>query len=182
VLDGRSVDTTMGFTPMEGLVMATRSGSVDPGAILWAQRRGGLTPAQVEQALDRDSGLLGLSGTSGDMREVLEAAGRGAGRSRLALEIYGHRLRALVAAMAAALEGLDALVFTGGIGEHAAPVREAACAGLGFLGVQLDADRNRIITPDGVLSPAGSAVAVLLVAAREDLEMAREVRRVLNPT
>jgi acetate kinase len=180
VRDGASVDTTMGFTPMEGLVMATRSGSVDPGAILWAQRKGGLSVAELEQALDRDSGLLGLSGLSGDMRKVLEAAGGGQPRARLALDVYSHRLRALVGSMAAALNGLDVLVFTGGIGEHAAPVRSAACAGLEFLGVELDEDRNRAAAADSVISAGSSGVAVLVIAAREDLQIAREVRNLLS--
>jgi acetate kinase len=182
VQGGVSVDTTMGFTPMEGLVMATRSGSVDPGAILWAQRKGSLGVEEVERALDRESGLLGVSGVSADMREVLEAAERGQGRARLALDVYSHRLRALVAAMAAALHGLDVLVFTGGIGEHAAPVRSAACAGLEFLGVELDEERNGAARPDSVISNPDSPVAVLLVAAREDLQIAREVRHLLGGT
>jgi acetate kinase len=172
----------MGFTPIEGLVMATRSGSVDPGAILWAQRRGSLGVAEVERALDRESGLLGLSGISADMREVLGAAERGQGRARLALDVYSHRLRALVGAMSAALDGLDVLVFTGGIGEHAAPVRSAACAGLGFLGVGLDEERNQAAVPDSVVSSGDSKVAVLVVAAREDLQIAREVRNILSGT
>jgi acetate kinase len=182
VRGGVSVDTTMGFTPMEGLVMATRSGSVDPGAILWAQRQGALGVAEVERALDRESGLLGLSGVSADMREVLGAAKRGQGRARLALDVYSHRLRALVGAMTAALDGLDVLVFTGGIGEHAAPVRSAACAGLGFLGVALDEERNQAAVPDAVVSSGDSKVAVLVVAAREDLQIAREVRNLLSGT
>lgn len=177
---GRSVDTTMGFTPMDGLVMATRAGSLDPGIVLWAQRHGGLTAAEVEQALDRESGLLGVSGLSGDMREVLAAAGRGHERAQLALDVYVHRLRALIAAMASALEGVDALVFTGGVGERSAPVRAAACAGLSFLGVVLDEARNQAAKPDTVIGAAQAGTAVLVVEAREDLEMASEVRKLLG--
>jgi acetate kinase len=180
VAGGVSVDTTMGFTPMEGLVMATRSGSVDPGAILWAQRRGGLAPADLEQALDRESGLLGVSGVSADLREVLTAAERGEGRSALALEVYLHRLRALIGAMTAALGGLDVLVFTGGVGEHSAPIRSATCSGFAYLGVDLDEDRNRQAAQDAQISSPQSRVAVLVVTAREDLEIAREVRTVLT--
>lgn len=180
VLGGRSVDTTMGFSPMEGLVMATRSGSVDPGALLWAQRRRGLTPAETERALDRESGLLGLSGRSGDMREVLAASDAGDERSALALAVYVHRLRAAVAAMAAAMDGMDALVFTGGVGERSWRVREEACRGLGHLGVRLDEPRNRSAEPDVAVSTDGAPVAVLVVAAREDLQMAREVRRLVG--
>lgn len=179
VAGGVSVDTTMGFTPMEGLVMATRSGSVDPGAILWVQRRGGLAPADVEQALDRESGLLGVSGISADIREVLTAAERGEGRAGLAFEVYIHRLRGLIGAMTAALGGLDVLVFTGGVGEHSAPVRSAACATLAYLGVELDEEHNRRAAPDAQISTTQSRVPVLVVTAREDLEIAREVRTTL---
>jgi acetate kinase len=179
VAGGRSVDTTMGFTPMEGLVMATRSGSVDPGALLWVQRHAGLSAAEVESALDRESGLLGLSGRSADMREVLKGAREGDRRSGLALDVYGHRLRSCIAGMVAALGGLDALVFTGGIGERSAEVRAAACQGLEFLGVQLEEELNRSAVPDARLSDSAAPAAALVVAAREDLEIAREVRRTL---
>jgi acetate kinase len=175
---GVSVDTTMGFTPMEGVVMATRSGSVDPGLVLWLQRHAGLSEAAMSDALDTRSGLLGLAGT-GDMREVLRAAGAGEPDARLALDVYVHRLRAAVAAMAAAMDGLDALVFTGGVGEHAAEVRSAAAAGLGFLGVAVDAERNGAAADDADVSGPGAAVRTLVVRAREDLEIARQVRAVL---
>jgi len=179
VRGGVSVDTTMGFTPMEGLVMATRSGSLDPGALLWVQRRRGLSAADAEQALDRRAGLLGVSGHSADMREVLKAAEDGSARCQLALDVYLHRLRASIAGMTAALGGLDALVFTGGVGEHSSQVRALACAGLEFLGVRLAEELNRSAQADAVLSPPGCEVATLVVAAREDLEIAREVRAVL---
>ena len=176
---GVSVDTTMGFTPMEGLVMATRSGSVDPGLVLWLQTSKGMRAADVERALDRESGLLGLSESSADMRAVVEAAHGGDARAELAIAVYVHRLRAQIAAMVAALGGLDALVFTGGIGENAAAIREATCSSLEFLGIRLDAERNRSLDlRDGHASvaAAGSEVAVLVIRAREDLEIAREVR------
>ena len=180
VAGGRSIDTTMGFTPLEGLVMATRSGSVDPGALLWAQRRVGLSVGNLERALDRESGLLGISGISGDMRAVVEAADGGNRRARLAVVVYLHRLRAGIAAMAASMGGLDALVFTGGVGEGAAPVRGETCEGLAFLGVALDAGRNEAQDrSDRDLSAPGARVRAILVHAREDLEIAREVRRLL---
>jgi acetate kinase len=179
VAGGVSVDTTMGFTPLEGLVMATRSGSLDPGALLLAQRLLGLAPEQAERVLDRESGLLGVSGVSSDMREVLEAADGGHPRARLAVEVYQHRLRAGVAAMAAAMGGLDALVFTAGVGEHQPRIRRAACDGLAFLGVALDPAANLAADADADLSPPGARVRVLLVHAREDLEIARESRRLL---
>lgn len=168
VLDGRSVDTTMGFTPLEGLVMNTRSGSVDPGLVLWLVNEAGLAPAAVADGLERHSGLAGLSGTSGDLREI--------GAGTLAVDVYVHRLRREIAAMAAALGGLDALVFTGGVGEHQPAVREAAAAGLGFLGVAVDPEMNRCVTGDGEIGAAGAAVRTLVVTAREDLEISRQVR------
>jgi len=179
VAGGVSVDTTMGFTPLEGLVMATRSGSVDPGLLLWVLRHEQLTVDELEDALTRRAGLLGLSGVSDDLRRVFEAADNGDDRSRLALGVYVHRLRAAVAAMAAAMDGTDALVFTGGAGEHSARLRRDACAGLGFLGVELDHDRNDRAeggTPDSVVSRDRARTAVVVVHAREDLEIARQVR------
>ena len=182
VLDGRCVDTTMGFTPLEGLVMATRSGNVDPGLIIWLLRHGGLSVAEVSDGLEFSAGLAGLAGLpggSGDMREVRLAAGQGNPGARLALEVHAHRLRAQIAAMAAALGGLDALVFTGGIGEHQAEVRAEAAAGLGFLGVAVDPGRNGTARPDCDISAPGAAVRTLVVAAREDIEIARQTRAAL---
>jgi acetate kinase len=179
VRDGASVDTTMGFTPLEGLCMATRSGSVDPGLVLWLVRRGGLDPAEVEHALEHESGLRGLAG-DGDMRAVLAAAERGDGDARLAEEVYLHRLRGATGAMAAAAGGLDALVFTGGVGERASQIRAAAAAGLGFLGVAVDDARNLAALPDAEISTDGAAVRTLVIGAREDLEIARQVRETLG--
>jgi acetate kinase len=181
VAGGRSVDTTMGFTPLDGLVMATRSGSLDPGLVLWLQHHGGLTAEAIEQAVEHESGLLGVSGCSGDLRLVLAAADDGDERARLAYGIYLHRLRTLIAAMAGAMDGLDGLVFTGGAGEGSARLRRDACAGLGFLGVALDGDGNGDEGPaDRLLSPAGASVAVAVVAAREDIEIARQVHEALG--
>lgn len=177
VLDGRSVDTTMGFTPLEGLVMATRSGSVDPGLVLWLVTEAGLDPAEVTTGLEKRSGLAGLSGTTGDMRAVLGADDEAA---RLAVAVYVHRLRREIAAMAAALGGLDLLVFTGGVGEHAPAIRAAAGEGLGFLGVAVDGARNRSTTADGEITADGAAVRTVVVTAREDLEVARQVRALLG--
>jgi acetate kinase len=179
VQNGRSVETTMGFTPLEGLVMATRSGSVDPGLLLWVQRHGELGAEEMERALDGEAGLLALSGRSGDMREVLTGIDAGDERCRLAFEVYLHRLAAGIAAMAAAMGGLDALVFTGGVGENAPRVREAAAAATAFLGVELDPGGNADPTGDAILSRPGAAVATLRVRAREDIEIARQVRETL---
>jgi acetate kinase len=177
---GVSVDTTMGFTPLDGLVMATRSGSVDPGALLWLQRHANLRLDDLEHSLEHDSGLRGLAGTA-DMRDVLAAADRGEQRAGLALGVYLHRLRAQIAAMAAAMDGLDALVFTGGVGERSARVRAEACRGLLFLGVEIDSDRNEAPElEDGDLTGSGATKRVLAVRSREDLAIAGEVRSVLE--
>jgi acetate kinase len=180
VAHGRSVDTTMGFTPLEGLVMATRSGSVDPGLVLWLQRHGELTAETLEHGLEHDSGLAGLAGGSGDMREVLAGVATGDASARLALDVYLHRLRASIAAMAAAMDGLDALVFTGGIGQASAYVRSRTIEGLGFLGIGIDRRRNDQDNRDRVVSPSGVVPAVAVVEAREDLEIARLVRQLLG--
>ena len=179
VSGGRSVDTTMGFTPLEGLVMATRSGSIDPGLITWLLQQGEIGLDAVSDRLETSSGLAGISGIpSGDMREVLRAADSGDGPARLALDVYLHRLRREIAAMAAAMNGLDVLVFTGGVGEHSPRVRAAAAAGLEFLGVSLDPARNDA-TSDADIGGTGP-VRVLVITAREDVEIARQARAVLT--
>jgi len=175
---GRSVDTTMGFTPLEGVVMATRSGTVDPGMILWLQRHAGIGEPELTEALDRAGGLQALAGTS-DMREVLRRMSGGDERAKLAFDVYVHRLRSSIAAMAAAMNGLDALVFTGGVGENAAPVRATAVAGLGFLGLEIGPALNSSLGPDNDISASGAKVPTLVIKSREDVEVAREVRRVL---
>lgn len=181
ISNGRSLDTTMGFTPLEGLVMATRSGSVDPGVLIQVLRHHGLSVDELERTLDEDSGLLGLSGISGDMREIERAMDSSDPSAALAFEVYLHRLCAGIASMAAALGGIDAVAFTGGVGEGSGRVRRAATERLEFLGLSVDQDRNeRAGLDDAVLSLTGARVAVLLVHAREDLEIAHEVRRVLR--
>jgi acetate kinase len=176
VAGGRSVDTTMGFTPIEGLVMATRSGSVDPGLLLWVQRHGGIEAEEMEQALDRESGLLALSGRSGDMREIVAGIEEGDERCRLAFDTYIHRLAASVAAMATAMGGIDALVFTGGVGENSAQVRAATGRATGFLGIEIDGAANDGDNRDRMISGPRSPVAVLVIGAREDIELASQVR------
>jgi acetate kinase len=178
---GRSVDTTMGFTPLEGLVMATRSGTVDPGMLLWLERHAGLGEAKLTEALDREGGLKALAGTS-DMREILQRIADGDDRAELAFDVYIHRLGALIASMAAAMNGLDVLVFTGGVGENAAPVRSAVVAGLRFLGLEIDPTLNASVGGDNDISEPGVRVRTLVVQSREDVEVAREVRRVLAAT
>jgi acetate kinase len=179
VRSGRSVDTTMGFTPLDGLVMATRSGSVDPGLVLWLLEHERMQPAELADRLEHGSGLAGLAGGTGDMREVLARVAAGDAAAHNALDVYIHRLRAGIASMAAAMDGLDALVFTGGVGEHAAEVRSRAAAGLGFLGVSLDERANSAATSDADIGASGAAVRTLVVSAREDLEIARQMRETL---
>jgi acetate kinase len=170
----------MGFTPLDGLVMATRSGAIDPGLILWVQRRGLLSTEETEHALEREAGLRGLSGGSGDMQEVLAGVDAGDERCRLAVDVYIHRLAASVAAMAASMNGLDALVFTGGVGEHAPQIRARVAASLGFLGVTLDPVANAEIERDGMISTPGDGAATVVVRAREDIEIARQTRAALG--
>jgi acetate kinase len=179
VREGRSVDTTMGFTPLEGLVMATRSGTVDPGLVLWLEEHVGMPPSELASTLEHRSGLLGLTGTA-DMRAVLEAERAGDEDARLAVEVYLHRLRAGVAAMAAAMDGLDLLVFTGGVGEGSPAIRQRAAAGLAFLGVAIDPGANASAEPDAEIGAPGSAVRSYVVRAREDLQIALDVRRTLG--
>jgi len=183
VSNGRSVDTTMGFTPLEGLVMATRAGSVDPGLLVWLLRDARLSVAELGDGLERSSGLAGLAGLpggSGDMRDVQAAADRGDRDARLAIGVYLHRLCREIAAMAAAMNGLDALAFTGGTGEHDPDVRAAVATGLAFLGVAIDEDSNNAAQGDADISASGSAVRTVVITAREDIEIARQARAVLR--
>jgi len=177
VAGGKSVDNSMGFTPLEGLMMGTRSGSIDPGILTHLLRRFGYTADQLDDILNKQSGLLGVSGVSGDMREILEAIQKGNDRARLAYEIYAHRLVRETAAMLGVLGGLDAIVFTGGIGENCAPLRQDVCEHFGFLGLKLDLARNAAPKLDQNIAAADSAVQVLVIRADEDWEIACECNR-----
>jgi acetate kinase len=176
---GVSVDTTMGFTPLAGLVMNTRPGTLDPGLLLWLLEHGHVPEAELGDVLEHHAGLKGLSGTSGDLRDVL--AGRAAGDEacRLAFDVYAHRLVREAAAMTAATAGLDLLVLTGGVGEHSPEVRTALADGLAHLGVAVDGERNAAATTDADISAGGAAVRTVVVTAREDLEIRRQVLDVL---
>ena len=176
---GRSLDTTMGFTPLEGLVMATRPGSVDPGLLLWLLEHARLSEPELAGKLEHESGLLGLAG-SADIREVLADEERGDEAAQLAIATYLHRLRAGIAAMAASLAGLDVLVFTGGVGENAPVIRTRATAGLAFLGIAIDDEADSAAKDDRELSADGSGVRTFVIKAREDLEVARQVRAAIT--
>ncbi len=174
VVDGRSVDTTMGFTPLEGLVMATRSGTVDPGLVLWLAEHEHLAPHEIAETLEKRSGLLALAGTS-DMREITS---RDDDDAHLALDVYIHRLVGAIATMAAAAGGIEALAFTGGVGEHSAPVRAKVAERLTFLGVAVDPAHND--AGEGEITAPDARVRTLVIPAREDLEIARGTRAALR--
>jgi acetate kinase len=178
---GVSIDTTMGFTPLDGLMMGTRSGSVDPGILTYLLRQDGLDAKTMDEMLNAKSGLLGVSGVSSDMREVVAAMKKGNARAKLAFDIFVHRLRSGIGSMIAALDGIDALVFTAGIGENSVEVRAAACANLGFLGLAVDVAKNLSSPMESDISTAGSTVRVLVLAAQEDWAIARECWKLSRP-
>jgi acetate kinase len=179
--NGKSVDTTMGFTPMDGLPMATRSGAVDPGLLLHLLRGGTYTVDSLQHVLNEESGLKGLSGVSGDMRAVLSAADNGDDQAQLAIDVYTHRLRQGIAAMAASMNGIDALVFTAGVGEYASRIRIDVCAGITFLGVTLDDAANRASSSsDRIISAPSSRVAVLVIHAEENWSIAQQALELVN--
>ncbi len=190
IREGRSVDTTMGFTPLDGLMMGTRSGSVDPGILTYLMRQRHFSGEQLDDVLNKKSGLLGVSGISSDMREVLSACKNGAepekmARAKLALDMYVHRLQSGIGAMIAVLGGIDALVFTAGVGENSPEVRAAVCDNFSFLGARLDQtknaqspadknDRNNDKNSDKDISARDARVRVLVIHAQEDWMIARE--------
>jgi acetate kinase len=180
IRDGRSVDTTMGFTPLEGLVMSTRAGNIDPGIVTYLADEQQMPLDELLRGLTQESGLLGLSGVSGDLARVVAACEDGDGAAELAVEVYLHRLVASIAGMASAMGGMDALVFTAGVGENAAWLRSDAGRRLGFLGVAVDEAANATASPDADVTEPGALVHTLVIGAREDLQVAQETRRVLG--
>jgi acetate kinase len=178
IRDGQSIDTTMGFTPLEGLMMGTRAGSVDPGILTYLAAVHGMSGQRMDELLNTESGLLGISGVSADMREIEDAKAKGHARAMLAFEIFVHRVQSGIGAMTAVLGGVDAIVFTAGIGEHSREVRAATCENLGYLGVKLDAAKNDRLAPDADVAASDSAVRVLVVRAQEDWAIARECSRI----
>ncbi len=177
VRDGVAVTNTMGFTPLEGFMMGTRSGTVDPGILIYVMREKGLTVDELDEVLHHKSGLLGISGISSDFRQVETAAREGHPRAQLAVDIYAYRVRTMIGALAVTLGGLDVLVFTGGIGENSCRLRQEVCKGLECLGVHLDERANLSAQPDGDVAAADSPVRILIIHTREDLMIAREARR-----
>jgi acetate kinase len=178
VQNGVSVDTTMGFTPLEGLLMGTRSGDLDPSLILYIMGKEGLSLNEANTLLNKHSGLLGISGESSDMREVLIAANEGHKRSKYAFEIFAYRVKKYLGAYAAAMGGLDAFVFTGGIGENSPEVREEVCKGLEFLGIELDDQKNK--NKEKIISKNSSRVPVLRIPTNEELVIARDTNRIVE--
>jgi acetate kinase len=174
IREGHSIDTTMGFTPLEGLMMGTRSGSIDAGILTYLMREGRLHAREIDDVLNNESGLLGISGISGDMREILASMKQDHSRAKLAFDIYVHRLQAGIGAMVAVLGGVDGLIFTAGVGENSVEVREAACKQLGFLGLKLDEAANAQRSPDRDIATPDSAIRVLIIRAQEDWAIAKE--------
>jgi acetate kinase len=174
ICGGRSVDTTMGFTPLEGLMMGTRAGSVDPGILTYLMRQRQFSSQQLDEVLNQKSGLLGVSGISNDMRQILTASRSGHERAKLALDIYVHRLRSGIGAMIAVLGGVDALVFTAGVGENSPEVRAAVCENFAFLDLRLDQGKNAQSPLDEDISAPDATVRILVIHAQEDWMIARE--------
>jgi acetate kinase len=170
---GLSIDTTMGFTPLEGLMMGTRSGTIDPSILTYLQRIHGYTSDELERILNKESGLKGISGISSDLRQIQQAIDEGNQRAKLALDIFIYRLRFFISAMLPALGGLDVLSFTGGIGENSAYVRAAVCAAFEFLNIKLDAAKNTSSPADQDIATTDSAVRVVIVHTEEDWEIAK---------
>jgi acetate kinase len=180
VRDGRSVDTTMGFSPLEGVPMTTRAGSVDPGALVYVMRERGLDTSQLDHALNFESGLKALAGGTGEMRELEERVRVDDPEADAALDVFVHRVASAIAAMAAGAGGLDTLAFTAGIGEGSALVRARVCERLAFLGVELDESRNADCRPDCDIASQRSEARLLVVHAREEVVAARAARRLLE--
>jgi len=181
IRDGRSVDTTMGFTPLEGVVMGTRSGDVDPALVVYLIKNLGMSPGDVDRMLNKESGLLGLAGIgSGDLRDVVKARDSGDEQAAAAYDVYVYRLVLGIGKMATALGGVDALAFTAGAGEHSPGLRADVCAGVAHLGVDVDPARNDAAEPDCDISATGARVRTFVIATQEDRMIARETVRVMK--
>jgi len=179
VRNGACIDTSMGFTPLEGLMMATRSGTLDPGILIYLLRQKGLNAEEVDNALNHESGLLGVSGISSDLRKILSELPHNPD-ARLAVDVYTHRIVQTIGAMAATLGGIDALVFTAGVGERSAEIRKRVCEKLKYLGLEMDQAANENCQADSDIATPASAVRILVISTREDLTIMRETRRLIG--
>ena len=178
---GRSVDTSMGFTPLEGLIMGTRCGDVDPSMALFVMDKENLTPAECDALMNKESGLIGISGISSDMRDLIKAYDNGNDRARLALKMYTYRIRKYIGMYAAVMNGVDLVVFTGGIGENATLIRSMCCNDMKYLGIEFDEERNKsIVGIEGDLTKPYSRVKVLCVPTNEELVIARDTARIIS--
>lgn len=177
---GKSVDTTMGFTPLDGLMMSTRSGGLDPGILIYMLRNTAMSTDELEGILNHSSGLRGISQETSDLKVIIEEMKGGGERAKLAFDMYTFRIRRGICQMRASLDKLDALIFTGGVGEHASIVREAVCQNLSFLGIELSPDLNQTCGADGYIAAKDSPAQVLIITAREDWQIASECFRLLN--
>ncbi|HHY77391.1 MAG TPA: acetate kinase [Clostridiales bacterium] len=180
VKNGKSVDTSMGFTPLEGLAMGTRCGDIDPAIVKFISEKENLDLNDVDKLLNKQSGVLGVSGVSSDFRDIEEAAAKGNERAKLALDIFAYRVRKYIGAYAAAMGGLDAIVFTAGLGENSPEMRALICEGLEFLGVEIDEEKNNVRGKEVDISKDGSKVRVLLIPTNEELMIARDTKELIE--
>jgi acetate kinase len=180
VKSGKSVETSMGFTPLEGLAMGTRCGDIDPAIVKFLAEKENLNAAGVDQILNKKSGVLGISGVSSDFRDIEEAAEKGNERAKLALSVYVHKVKKYIGAYAAVMNGVDAIIFTAGLGENSAEIRSAICKDMCFLGIELDEAKNKVRGKETVLSKDGSKVKVLLVPTNEELMIARDTKKLIS--
>ncbi len=180
VRHGRSIDTSMGFTPLEGIVMGTRSGDIDPAIVIYMQQNLGISVDKVYDILNKKSGVLGLSQLSSDMRDIEDAALAGNEMAQLALDIYVYRIAKYIGAYTAAMNGVDAIVFTAGVGENSPYVREKVCEYLGFLGIKIDKNLNQVKGVERIISTPDSKVAVLIVPTDEEMVIARDTKQIVE--
>jgi len=180
VRNGRSINTSMGFTPLEGLVMGTRSGDIDPAIVFYLMSAKKLTVHQADDLLNKKSGLLGMSGISSDMRDVYKSIGKGDRRAKLAFEVFVHRIQKYIGSYAVAMNGVDAVIFTAGIGENHAPTRAAVCKNLSFIGVKIDPKKNDSAAKEKVITTKDSKVKVLVVPTNEEMMIAHETYRLMR--
>lgn len=178
--NGHSIDTTMGFTPLDGLMMGSRCGSVDPGILIHMLRQEQISVDQLDRILNKESGLIGISGVSSDMRSAIASANQGNARAQLAIDVYIHRLRSQIAAMIASLGGIDVLLFTAGVGENSPLIRQATCEGLTYLGIKLDQQKNQSHPVDADIATIDSSVRILVIHTQEDWEIACQTWQILN--